>query len=354
MNSVSTPAAEAGAAPQGRHVWKGLLGIAISLAFLYWAFRDVRLADVARELRHANPWWYLGSVVLVTCTFPLRAFRWQILLAASTGRTPRLKPVWQAVAIGFMANNLLPARAGEVARAWSGGHLTDTPMTTALSTIGVERVFDGLVVVFLLVLGIAAVDFPEAVTIGGTSLRAIAFSAGALFAAALLLLAAMVRAPEAVLALADRWIARWLPARAGAWTMRAARHLFDGLTVLRSPRDFGRVLTWSFAVWLANAGSYYLAFRAFHFDTLPFTATLVLQGIVVLGVAVPSSPGFAGVFETFCIIALGIYGVAKSDAASFAVGVHLGWFVPITALGLAVLARTGLRFRDLQGREEPR
>ncbi len=349
MSSASKPVADPA---RRRRIWQGLLGAAISLAFLYWALRGVAFGDVLREIRAANPLYFALSVVLVTSTFPLRAVRWRLLLAAATGATPGARPVWQATAIGFMANNLLPARAGEVAKAWAGGRLTRTPMATALSTVGVERILDGVVVVFLLIVGIFAAGFPADVRVGQTPIAHIAFTFGALFAAALLVPMLVVRAPDRALALADRLFAWVLPARAAAWATGIARHLFAGLSVLRSPRQTTRVLTWSFAVWLTNAVSYWLAFEAFHLTALPLTAAFVLQGIVALGVALPSSPGFVGVFEAMCIVGLGIYGVAQEQAVSFAIGVHLAWFVPITALGLFELSRAGLRFHDMREHRE--
>lgn len=349
MSSASNPAADLA---RRRQIGQGLLGAAISLLFLYWALRGVAFGEVLREIRAANPLYLALSVVLVTGTFPLRAVRWRMLLAEATGTRPRFTPLWQATAIGFMANNVLPARAGEVARAWAGGRLTRAPMAVALSTIGVERILDGVVVVFLLIVGIFAAGFPADVRVGEAPIRNIAFSFGALFAAALLGLMLVVRAPDRALGLGDRLFARFLPARAAAWTTAIVRHLFAGLTVLRSPRQTSRVLTWSFAVWLTNSASYWLAFEAFHLTALPFTAAFVLQGIVALGVAIPSSPGFVGVFEAMCIVGLGVYGVAQEQAVSLALGVHLAWFVPITALGLFELSRAGLRFHDMREHRE--
>lgn len=351
MSSASNPAAEPRSGA-GRRLWQGLLGIAISLLFLYWALRGVPFGEVVREIRAADPWFFALSVILVTATFPLRAIRWRVLLGEATGAAPAFRPVWQATAIGFMANNLLPARAGEVARAWAGARLTRTPLATALSTIGVERIFDGVVVVFLLIVGIFAAGFPSDVTIAGTSIAKVAFTFGALFAVALLALMVVVRAPGRATALVDRWLERLLPSRAAAWATGIVKHLFAGLGVLRSPRQTAHVLVWSFAVWLVNALSYWLAFEAFRLRALPLTAAFVLQGIVALGVAIPSSPGWIGVFELACVAALALYGIPKEAAVSFAIGVHMAWFVPITALGLFELSRAGLSFHDMRRHEE--
>ncbi len=350
-NLASAPVAEAPAAAgrPGSGVWQAVLGIAISLAFLVWTVHDVNLAQVGAALRRVHWGLYVASALIVTCTFPLRAVRWRIMLGGN-GALPPLKPVWRAIAIGFMANNVLPARAGEVVRAYAAQALIGTRFTTALATVAVERVFDGLVIIFLMTLAIAAPGFPSDARIGGTDVTfsALATWAGAGFAAVLVGLLVFVHAQERALAFADRLARRVLPHRAADFVLRQLHNVTAGLAVLRSPRDAARVLVWSFAVWFVNAASYVVAFRAFNIRGLAPTAALLLQGITALGVAIPSSPGFWGVFEGTARASLSLYGVPPESSVSFAVGVHLGWFIPITVIGLVVLARTGLSLRELR------
>jgi uncharacterized protein (TIRG00374 family) len=282
----------------------------------------------------------------------VRAVRWRIMLAAGGARS-RARPVWQATAIGFMANNVLPARGGELARAYAASRLVPCRFTTALASIAVERVFDGLVIVLLLSVAIAAPGFPAAATIGGKSLSTIAAWTGAAFVALLAFLFAVVHAPAGALSLAGRTLRRLLPTGAADFLVGLARSFIEGLSILREPRDFGWVVVWSFVLWLVNAVAFYTGFLAFHLDTLPFGSALLLQGIVAIGVAIPSSPGFFGLFEYASRAGLGLYGVAAAGAVSFAVGIHLGWFLPITVIGLWTLARANLSLGDLRGRAEP-
>lgn len=292
---------------------------------------------------------FILSIVIVTCTFPARAIRWQVLLKASTGTRPPFRPVWLATAIGFMANNILPARAGEIARAYAGSQLIGPPVATCLSTIAVERIFDGVVVVLMLALAMVSPSFPDDVRLaGGVKLSSIAAGMGLVFGLALVFLAIVAQWPEKTLGIVDAVVHKLLPEKAAAWSSKVARNLFSGLSVLRSPRHFALMLLWSVIVWGLNASSYIFAFDAFHLD-LPLTATLVLQGITVLSVAVPSSPGYVGVFEAATIAALGIYGVSKEEALGFGLALHMAWFIPITVLGLWALLRAGLSFGQLRG-----
>ena len=330
----------------------GLAGIAISIAFLYWALRGVHLADVLAHVRHADPLLFVLSVILATLTFPARASRWRIILAAS-GMQVSWRPVWHATSIGFMANNLLPARAGELARAYAAARFVDVPLARSLGSIAVERVFDGLIVVLLLALVIVTFDFPGAVVVGGASVSVTVAWTGAVFILALGVLFVLVHAPRPALSGLAALVRRIVPARAADFVVRVARSFIEGLTILRSAGDFLRVVGWSLGVWLINAAAFYVAFLAFHLGPLPFTAALLLQGIVAVGVALPSSPGFFGAFEYFSRVALGLYGVGAGAALGFAIGTHLGWFLPITAIGLYRLARSGLSLHDITTTQAP-
>jgi uncharacterized membrane protein YbhN (UPF0104 family) len=273
------------------------------------------------------------------------------------------RPVWQATAIGFMANNILPARGGELARAYVASRLVPLRFTTALGSVAVERVFDGLILVLLLAAAIADPGLSATATIGGRNISAVASWAGAAFVVLLGALFAVVHAPSGALALAGRALRRVLPVRAADYIVRLASQFVDGLSILRAPRDFAWVVLWSLVLWLVNGAAFYTGFLAFHLQgglppgalaeagtALPFTAALLLQGVVAIGVAIPSSPWFFGLFEYASRAGLGLYGVGAASAVSFAVGIHVGWFVPITVIGLWTLARAHLSLGDLRGR----
>ena len=217
-----------------------------------------------------------------------------------------------------------------------------------------DRVFDGLIVILLMAVAIAFADFPSAVSVGGAGISTVAAWTGVLFILILGFLFVLVHAPHAGLAWVAEVLRRALPARVAEWIVEVARGFIEGLSVLRAPRDFARVVVWSIAVWLINGAAFYLGFLAFHINGLPLSSPLLLQGIVAIGVAIPSSPGFFGLFEAASRVSLGLYGVPGVAAASFALGTHLGWFVPITVLGLYYLARSGLSLRDISGAEAPR
>ena len=118
------------------------------------------------------------------------------------------------------------------------------------------------------------------------------------------------------------------------------------LGVLRDLRQSGIVFVWALASWLVNAVSFWIAFKAVGIDA-PFSAALFLQSMLAFAVAVPSAPGFFGVFEAASKVALGVYGIDNTLAVSYALGYHiLGW-IPITVIGFWYLAKMGLHLKDV-------
>ncbi|MFO0073331.1 MAG: YbhN family protein, partial [Gemmatimonas sp.] len=163
--------------------------------------------------------------------------------------------------------------------------------------------------------------------------------------AALAVCYVIVLRPQFVVGLASRVAGRLLPAR---------RDLIVGfvelgvgsLAVLRDTRRFAAVFGWTLLHWLTHALALWLGFEAVGIEA-PLSAALFLQGVLAIGVAVPSSPGFFGVFEAAASVGLTVYGVPKELAVSWALGYHLLTFVPITVLGALYFARVGLRVRDV-------
>jgi len=327
--------------------WAWLIGLAVTVALLAWVLQDVSPRAVIAHARNASIWLLLLAVFLATLTFPLRTIRWRLILRDAGGQPLPWLPLWHATAIGFMANNLLPARAGEVARAYVAGRQMPVRFTTALGSVGVERVFDALIMLALMAVAIAAPSFPANTVVQGRSLSGLATAAAVLFGAILVLALVVVHRPAPWLALLGRITHRLLPTRIADRLTHWAEGIVEGLSVLKSPARFAGVVAWSLVLWGTNAAAFAVCFRAFGLP-VPLEAALLLQGIIGFGVAVPSTPGFVGVFEAATRITLGIYAVDASRAVSYALTYHLTTFLPITLLGLWSLSRLHLRLGELR------
>lgn len=329
--------------------WKVVVGVAISVAALFWAFHDVDLGVVARHVREADPGWFAASVFMATALFYIRAVRWHWLLEPIQPGIP-YRPRLAATCIGFMANNLLPARLGEFVRAYALGRITNVPVSAAFGSLVVERLLDGLTVVTFFFLAMAAPSFPSGV--GGGDIALAARVMLVLVAFGTVVLVAIVLRPETSIRVGRSVAGRVLPESFRRPVVDALEALVHGFSVLRSPRLLFISLAWSAILWLAGALAFWLGFRAFHIDA-PFVAAVFLQSLVALGVSLPSAPGFFGLFEGFARLGLvQVWGIEASRAVGFAVGFHIGGFVPITLIGLWYAWRVGLSGREVLASEE--
>ena len=325
----------------------GVVGVAISAFFLWWTLRDVALAEVFDHMRQVRLLPFLAMVTLATLTFPIRTIRWRYLLQ-DEGRMLPFLPLWHATAVGFMVTNVIPARAGEFARAYVAQRVTTVRFTSAFASLAVERVMDGLVLVALLVVATWAGEFSTDTTLMGVTVGGMVQAMGAVFGVALLVAVGIVHWPGPATRLTDKVSHTLLPDRWADQVVSLLEGLLSGLDSLRSPRRFAFVLLWSVILWLVNAYSFYVGFSAFGIDA-PWTAALFLNSAIAFAVALPSAPGFFGVFEAAAKAALALYAIAEVQAVSYGFGFHLGTFLPITLLGMWSLTRVHLGMREITG-----
>jgi uncharacterized protein (TIRG00374 family) len=323
-------------------VWQVLLGVFISAALLYFSLRGIHFSEVLEHVRSARLGPMLLAVCLATLTFVLRLFRWQLLLHGDDGRRLGAGPLWHAIAMGFMANNVLPLRAGEVVRTLAASILTNTRFTSVLASIAVERLFDAITVVGLLAAGLFTAHLPRTalsmkvariVTIGG--------------AAALsgLVLAALVVAFPLV---AERVVRKIVPAEKLATRIIAfIEGIRHGLSALGSPVRAAGAALWSVAMWTLSACAFYVMFAAFGIE-VDFSGALLMQGLIMFGIALPSTPGYVGAFELPIIAVLALYEVDRNLAAAYALTYHVTTFLPITLLGAWSVLRTNLGLGSLR------
>ncbi|CAN5810758.1 lysylphosphatidylglycerol synthase transmembrane domain-containing protein [soil metagenome] len=331
-----------------KHV-RTVIGVTLSLLLLGWALRDVSPTAVVHEIRSANPFLFAAAVAIALGGFWFRAVRWGVLLLP-TGRVP-FRPRFASTLIGFAANNILPARVGEFARALSLSKLTSVRLGASLATLVVERLFDGVVVVALLFVAMSAPDFPAG-TIAGIDPRAAARLFAVLMSVIAVALGGLVVAPESALRFAERVSNAVLPLRVRHPVLDALRSFIGGLAVLRSGKLFLLSLGLACAQWIFTAFSFLLGFWAFGIHEVGLAGAIFLQSLIGLSVAIPSSPGFFGPFEAAAKVGLGLWGVGPDKAISFAVGFHLGGFIPTTLIGLYYVWRLGLSWTQVQHSEE--
>ena len=332
-----------------RHL-KTIIGIGLSLLLLAWALRDVSPGEVWRELRGADLVLLTASVLVNLASLAIRAVRWGLLLHPVAPSVP-FRARFASVVIGFAANNVLPARVGEFARALTLSRVAPVTVGAAFATLVVERIFDAMILVAMLFGVMAMADFPTVGDIGGVSPRAAGITVAALMGAAGAVLLAMVVVPRPFVRVAET-MAGPLPRWAGRPLLAALHSFLAGLAVLRSAKLFALSAGLAGFQWWFTAWSYLLGFRAFGITEVPFAGAVFLQALIALAVAVPSSPGFFGPFEAATKLGLGLWAVSPEKAVSFAVGIHLGGFIPVTLMGVYYVARLKLTWSEVKHSEE--
>lgn len=299
---------------------KKLLGWLISAVFLALVFTSVDWHEFAASFSRlgAGDIAVLCGIYLIG--FLARGLRSKVLLPGLSARA-----ALGGVFVGYAANNLLPARLGEVVRAHVVGRYAGIKRTTAFSSVIVERIFDGSAIVFLLILGAGPLTLPpwaENVRLSGLIL----------FSIALLCVLATGRS--------ERWISQQLPRTKLADNLRG---LIAGIALaVRSVPAFVLITGGSVLIWTIESAMFYYGFRAFGFE-LSFLAAAFVMAVVNLGVLIPSSPGGLGVFQYFCVLALEFLDIKHAEATAYAVTVHLCQYVPVTIIGSLWLPRFGVR-----------
>jgi uncharacterized protein (TIRG00374 family) len=325
--------------------WRSALGILLGALLLWWTLHDAPMAGIVAALRASNGWLFAAATLAATLIFPVRARRWRIILEPVAPGMP-LGPLWRATAVGAMASNVLPGKAGELVRPYALTRETDrVGFPAAMASIAVDRLFDAVVVLLLMFGALLDPTFPSGVRPFG---RPIAVLAGGLIAAVLVLIVllyAIVFFPARLIRVWELLSRRVAPGleRRGTEALAA---FASGLGVLRHPGRFASVLAWTVAHWLLHALALWLGFRAVGI-AVPYSAALFVQGLLSAAAAIPAAPGFFGLFEAAAKEGLRIYHVPNTLAVSWALGYHLLTFIPITVLGAIYFARLGIRMADV-------
>ena len=325
--------------------WQFWLGLLVSAAFLWLALRGLRLADIGRVVAEADYLWLLPGVGVYFLAVWARAWRWHYLLrplkAIPTGA------MFPIVCIGYMGNNIYPARAGELLRAYVLRRRQGVPISASLATILVERVFDGVVM-----LGFVFLNLGELSGLTGHSgfigsIEQVAVWGAAVFLAATVAFLVMAARPGWSARLLGWFIDRLIPARHRTGLHGFVDRFLGGLASLRSPADVGMVLVTSTVIWLLETGKYWFVMHAFPFQ-VSFFALMLMNGIVNLTTTLPSAPGYVGTFDAPGIALLTSYGVAPAVAAGYTLVLHGALWLPITVVGAWYFARESLSWTKVQ------
>ena len=330
--------------------WLTVIGLTVSLVLIYWALHDVSLAEVWGHMAAANLWLLVLSIAIQTTAILIRAARWRVFLRPALA-APSYGARFASTCIGFMANNVLPARVGEFARAFALSRSQPISVSASFGSLVVERVFDALTLAAFVALPIVLPGFLGVPELGDRLVGKLAVVL-LVFGGGVLTLYLLIWRTDLAVRLFRLTVGGLLPTRAADKIAEVVESFVHGLGAMRRPELVAAGLAWSLVHWCWAGLAYYVGLAAFGVTEPGYLGALFVQGVNAFAVAVPSSPGFFGPFEASVRLALSPFGVPAAKSVSFAVAFHIGSFIPVTLLGVFYLSRMGLTWGEVGHSEE--
>jgi uncharacterized protein (TIRG00374 family) len=336
-----------------------VLGLIISALTLYLAFRNVPFTDLVKYLASINYFWILPSTLVIFLSFALRALRWQVILESA-----HKVGFWQAfhpLMIGFMINCILPLRVGEIARPAVLQKKENIPFSTGLATVAAERVFDVsiLVILFAVLLANIQIDPNIDIVVGKHHLNreTLMVLRGGMFKLLLLLIAGIImvgfsatrkainsliiRIPS-LFFFADSDFKEKIQRKACAPLVSFVENFASGFALVKYPTKICICLVLSVVIWVLAAFSYYLMAQGCPGIELSFTKLTTVMIIICFFIALPSVPGYWGLWEASGVFALIIFDVTSKDALGFTLANHAIQIFPVIIAGFISAAITSV------------
>jgi glycosyltransferase 2 family protein len=313
-----------------------IVGFVISLVLLYFSLKDIRFQEIMATLLRANLWLIPVPLVFILIAVVLCSFRWFRL----TGSGVHFMDTFAALMIGLFVNNVLPARIGEVARAYVISKKRGLSFTYSFSTVLLDRFFDltGLLL-------IAFIFFPDKSLPAAVSRSIYILIAFLIFCIACLILFSREQ-------FANRIAGKLTQIKRPLFSQLAERVLMiqENLKRINSPFNLIFSVVLSFCTWFSMTIALYLVILMLgikvDFRHIPFVCALLN-----LGLTIPSSPGYIGVYQFLLVYLLAIFGVPKYEGFTISIIYHAMWYIPYNILGFIFLFKEHLKIREIRGLE---
>ncbi|MBA3713121.1 MAG: flippase-like domain-containing protein [Pyrinomonadaceae bacterium] len=314
---------------------KPALGYLFAAVCLVWVFHDVDVRDVWRHVRNVNPWWVAVAILCDVLGYVCQGVRWSLLLRP-VGRVSTAKST-QAIYAGLFTNEALPLKAGELVRAYLIARWLRVKLSAIVPSMLVERLLDGIWLVFGLALAMIFLPLPRNLLEAGDALGIVLVIATGMFFYVIARRSKTTIATAAVNEHRPRESKTWKPLRSmSAMVGRVA----GGVQAIGLSRDTYLAFAASFVLLLLQALSFWLVMYAYGLRRSFFVGAVVFL-IVHLGTALPNAPANIGSYQFFTVVGLTLFGVDKTYAAGFSVVVFILLTLPLWLLGFVALSRSG-------------
>ncbi|MBN2407930.1 MAG: flippase-like domain-containing protein [Elusimicrobia bacterium] len=319
-----------------------IIGIPLSILFLYLAFRKVEFSKAVEILKTTNYVYLIPALLAFLCDFTLRAVRWNFLLMPI--KKCRFINSLSTVFIGFFANNVLPMRAGEIIRAVMLGEKEKISKTSVVATLVVERILDMFALIILLMIAFFIFPFPDYI-------KKIWLIGLVILSIVLLLMYGLIFFQAFTLRIMDKFL-HIFPKRLGDRIENMLKLFIQGLEIMKKSHYFFISFLLSIAIWLADAAVFFFVAKGMEIHQVGYMGAAFVMCVIALGISVPSSPGFIGVYEYFGILGCSVLGVDKSVALSFMLLTHVMQILAMSVMGTTFLAREHLSLIQLEREAE--
>jgi glycosyltransferase 2 family protein len=305
---------------------KLIFGIVLGVVLIYLSIRGINLHDIVSDLKKIHLGYVSLSLVFILLMQFLRSYRWGVILEPI--EKINQFTLFSVTCVGFLAIAAIPARIGELARPYLIAKKSSIKMSSALGTVIVERVLDGLSILTITIVVLFWRDLPPWMINSGI----IFFIATALMITCII---GLIWRRETSVKIINR-ILQLLPGKLADKANTVIHHFIDGFQVITNLKILLYLLFLSVMIWLVDVAAIYVLLISFGFN-LPILASFTVMIVLIAGIAIPTAPGFIGNWHYACILGLSLFGVAKTDALSFAIVYHFLSIAVVVALGVIFL-----------------
>ena len=316
---------------------KLILGLFISSLFIYLSFKGIDLKGVTGGIKAAKPIYLFYTAGLLILLQVLRSYRWGVIL--NPVKKVDQFSLFSVTSVGFLAVIAIPARIGELARPYLISTQKDIKMTSAVGTILVERVFDSLTILLTFFIVVSYTSLPPWLI--KTSMIFLFISLAFLG----FIILCIYKRDYSLRILTP--LLKKLPGKSYLKLMELINHLIDGFEIISHGKLILFLAFLSILIWVIDASAIYMLFFAFDIN-LPLSAAFVLMVIIILGITIPTAPGFVGNWHFFCILGLSLFGISKTNALTYAIVLHFLSIGVIVILGLIFLPFNKFSFSDIR------
>ncbi|MBK5274138.1 MAG: flippase-like domain-containing protein [Desulfuromonadales bacterium] len=320
------------------------IGSGISLIFLLLLFRKIDFNQLTDAFRVMDIRYFLLAIVFVFISYYVRAIRWRYLLIPL--KTCSMSNLFASTIVGYMVNGLLPARLGELARAYLLAKKENLEKGAVFASLVLDRLFDGFTVLLILLVTIFTLNLPSGSEIGQKALIIGGYVTLTLYLFVVIFIVFLRIRTEGALRVVSR-IFTPFSHKVSAKLVRLLGSFIHGFHLSTKTSHLLALIVSSIVIWLLSIIPIYLILRAFGVF-LPFTASMFILVLLVFAIMVPASPGYIGTYHYACFMALTAFNVADGKAMSIALIIHAINFIPVIFAGFFYLWKSKLSLSTLQ------